>query len=148
MVDFPNKIVTIVIVFVMLVISPLTNSYIRGEMVTERVALNEIALFLDRVTDKGSITEQDLDDLYIGVNSSGGTYDVQVKRYIRMATEDGAGATRTLYLNADIDGSMNTGDIVSVSLEEIGISPAKRLLWAILKVDSGDGELGLARTVR
>lgn len=70
--DFVNKIVTVVLTFIMLVIAPITWEYVRSEMITERLVLNEMVQFLDKVTDKGTITAEDLDDLYLGVNSTGG----------------------------------------------------------------------------
>lgn len=148
MTDFPNKIFTIILTFIMLVVAPLLWVYVRGEMVAQRLVLNEVTQFLDKVTDKGFITKEDLDDLYFAVNASGGTYDVQVRRYVRMATQDENGETRTLYLNADLDGQMNQGDIVKVTVQELGTSPAKRLLWSILRVDEGKTKFSLAAAVR
>lgn len=148
MTDFPNKIVSLIIAFIMFVMAPLTWSYVRNEAKSELLAFNEVTQFIDRVTDKASITQQDLDDLYMGVNATGGTYDIRVKRYIRLSTLDDNGDTRTLYLSDDFDGRMNIGDIVKVTVEEIGISPAKRLLWAMLRLDSGKTEFSLAGTVR
>lgn len=148
MTDFPNKIFTIILTFIMLVVAPLLWVYVRGEMVAQRLVLNEVTQFLDKVTDKGFITKEDLDDLYFAVNASGGTYDVQVRRYVRMATQDENGETRTLYFNADLDGQMNQGDIVKVTVQELGTSPAKRLLWLILRVDEGKTKFSLAAAVR
>lgn len=149
MADFPNKVVTVVLTFVMLVLAPILWSYERGEMITERMVLNEISQFLDRVTDKGFITQNDLDDLYLAVNSSGGAYDVDVKRYIRMATQDENGEPRTLYLSADyLDMKLNPGDIIKVTVDDIGISPHKRLLWSLLRLDAGESKFSLAASVR
>lgn len=149
MTDFINKIVTVVLTFILLVIAPITWDYVRGEMVTERLVLNEMSMFLDKVTDKGTITEDDLDDLYLGVNSTGGTFDVDVKRYIRMSTEDEFGNPRTVYLSVDYENEqMNLGDIVKVTVKEVGISPAKRLLWTVLRVDSAESKFSLAASVR
>lgn len=146
--DFPNKIFTIVLVFLMLVVAPLLWVYVRGEMVAQRLVLNEVTQFLDKVTDKGFITQEDLDDLYYAINASGGTYDVRVRRYVRMSTQDENGETRTLYLNAELNGQMNQGDVVKVTVEELGTSPTKRLLWSILRVDEGKTKFSLAAAVR
>ena len=157
MIDFPNKIVTILLIFVMLVIAPLTWAYVRAEMTSERLVLNEMSSFLDRVSDKATVTQQDLDDLYLGLNSAGGTYDVKVKRHIRMATKDENNQARTLYLSDDVikvengkkvSVTMNTGDVVKITVKEVGVSPSKRLLWAILRIDSGKTDFSLASTVR
>ena len=147
--DFVNKIVTVVLTFIMLVIAPITWEYVRSEMITERLVLNEMVQFLDRVTDKGTITAEDLDDLYLGVNSTGGTYDVEVKRYVRMSTSDEFGNPRTIYLSVPYEGeTMNLGDIVKVTVDDVGRSPAKRLLWTLLRVDAGESRFSLSAMVR
>ena len=148
--DFINKIVTIILIFVLLVLAPLLISYMGTDMVTERLVLNEVTQFIDRVTDKGEITNSDLNDVYLGVNSHGGTYDVRVERYIRTATEDPlkVGTVKTVYYNTENTGDLNVGDVVKVHIEEIGISNSKRLLWLLLRIDKGSFEFSLAGTVR
>lgn len=155
MVDFPNKILTIILVFVMLVIAPITWMYTRDDMISDRLVLNEVAQFIDKTTDKALITQQDIDDLYIGINASGGTYDVKVKRYMPTPIPAGAGESRLLYSNVDyidpVTGDalpMNKGDFVKVTVEEVGQSTAKRLLWTILKMDSGKTKITLTGSVR
>lgn len=147
MLDYVNKVVTIALVFLMLVVAPLTWVYVRDEMVTDRIVLNEVVAFIDRVTDKASITDQDLDDLYIAVNSSGGTYDVKVKRYVRASVNDG-GIVRTVYIADSNVGSLNTGDVVKVTVKEVGVSTTKRLLWSLLRIDMGKNQFSLAGSVR
>lgn len=148
--DFINKIVTIILIFVLLVLAPLLISYMGTDMVTERLVLNEVTQFIDRVTDKGEITNSDLNDVYLGVNSHGGIYDVRVERYIRTATEDPlkVGTVKTVYYNTENTGDLNVGDVVKVHIEEIGISNSKRLLWLLLRIDKGSFEFSLAGTVR
>ncbi|MNV37618.1 hypothetical protein D3C71_1291450 [compost metagenome] len=132
----------------MLILAPLIWVYVRNDMTSERLVLNEVAQFIDRVTDKASITDEDVNDLYMGVNATGGIFDVQIKRYIRMSTKDTDGSQRTLYLNAGYTGNMNVGDVVKVTTKEIGVSSAKRLLWTFLKIDEGKSEITLAGSVR
>lgn len=158
--DFPNKVITVILVFLMLVVAPITWSYVRSDMVAERLILNEVVGFIDKVTDKGTITEQDLDELYIAVNASGGTYDVKVKRYVRIATKDLNSndpdkSIKTVYVNADITNAttgepeeMNSGDMVKVSVDELGNSPTKNLLWNILQLDTNDTDFSLSGSVR
>lgn len=132
----------------MLVVPAILFSYVRGEMKAERLVLNEVELFLDNVTDKGTITDADLNDLYLGVAASGGNYNVQVDRLIRMSTLTEDGKIRTIYLNENYEGTqMNLGDLVKVNITEIGISPAKRLLWNILRLDEGKFQFSLVASV-
>ena len=152
MVDFVNKILTLILIFVLLVIAPLTISYKIDEMVMKRLVLNEVSQFIDTVTDKGSIRQEDLDDLYLGVNSCGGTFDVDVKRLIRVASEHvnpetGNNEIRTTYFsNSDLE-VLNTGDVVKVTVEEIGTSPATKFIWNVLRIDSGKFKFSLASPV-
>lgn len=148
--DFLNKVITIILIFVLLVLAPLLISYMSTDMVTERLVLNEVTQFIDRVTDKGSISDSDLNDLYLGVNSHGGTYDVKVERYIRTETPGPLipDKTKTVYYNVEYIGDLNLYDVVKVHVKEVGLSNSKRLMWQLLRVDKGSFEFSLAGTVR
>ncbi len=148
MFDFINKVVMITLIFLMLVIAPITVSYMTSDMVSERQVLNEITQFIDKVTDKATITQTDLDDLYISLNASGGTYNATVKRYIRLATQNDDGSTKVIYMADEVIDKLNIGDVVKVHVEEVGTSPAKKMLWSVLGIDSGAFETSLAGTVR
>lgn len=118
------------------------------DMISQREALNEVTQFIDKVTDKAIITQADLDELYISLNATGGTYDVTVKRSIRLATQNDDGTTKVIYMADDTVDTLNIGDVVKVHVEEVGVTPAKRLLWLLLKIDRGKFEFSLAGTVR
>lgn len=149
MFDYVNRVVMVILIFVMLVVPPVLFSYVRAEMKAERIALNEVELFLDKVTDKGTITGQDLNDLYLGIAATGGIYDVKVSRLIRISTLTEDGRIRTIYLDENYENTrMNMGDLVKVTVTEIGVSPAKRLLWHVLRIDEGKFEFSLVAAVR
>lgn len=149
MFDYVNRVVMVILIFVMLVVPPVLFSYVRAEMKAERIALNEVELFLDKVTDKGTITDQDLNDLYLGIAATGGVYDVKVSRLIRISTLTEDGRIRTIYLDENYENTrMNMGDLVKVTVTEIGVSPAKRLLWHVLRIDEGKFEFSLVAAVR
>lgn len=145
--SFLEKVITVILIFVLLVLAPLLNSYKHTEGVTQRLVLNEVTQFIDRVTDKAQVTQLDIDDLYLGVNSHGGIFDVKVERYIRIASDDG-GTVRTLYYTHDDLSTLNVGDVVKVTVEEVGMSSGRRLEWLLLKIDSGNFKFSLAGTVR
>jgi hypothetical protein len=162
MADFINKTISIILVFAMLVLAPILLSYMSTDMATERIVLNQVDQFIDKVTDKKEITPDDLDELYLAVNSQGGIFDVSVDRYIRVAYQEMEGGTpvvKTTYFrdNTDIDAlydvagnvaNLNVTDVVKVTVEETNRSPAKRLMWSILRIDKGKFEFSLAGTVR
>ena len=162
--DFVNKVITIVLIFVMLVLAPLLISYMSTDMVTERLVLNDVSQFIDKVTDKAMITEQDLNTLYLDVNSHGQAYEVVVSRYQMLEEPEPApgGAesesTHIVYVRMDdmdslIEGDIDTielniKDVVKVHVEEVSMSTGKRLMWTLLRVDRGKFEFSLAGTVR
>lgn len=153
MTDFPNKVVTVVLVFLMLVVAPITWSYVREEMKTERMVMNEIVAFLDKTTDKGTISQQDLDNFYIAVNASGGTYDVIVKAYTYTPVKKSDKEVRPVYVSTDylVNGEpvpLNSGTLIKASVKEVGTSPTRRLLWTLLKLETGESKFGLVATVR
>lgn len=147
--DFLNKVVTLILIFIMLVLAPMLISYMMTDMRTQRLVLNEVSLFIDKVTDKGTITESDLDQLYLSVNSHGKILDVTVKRFVRVASLDqNTGQVRTLYFAADDISDLNPGDIVQVTIREVGRSPLRSLTYSMLKIDIGRFEFSLAGAVR
>lgn len=149
MVDFINKIITIILIFVMLVLAPLLITYMMEDLRAQRLVLNEVSQFIDKVTDKGTITQEDLDQLYLAVNSHGKILDVVVKRFVRVASMDPTtGKVRTLYFAADKVEDMNPGDIIQVTVREVGRSSVRTLTYKLLKVDIGRLEFSLAGTVR
>lgn len=154
MYDFPNKVITIVLIFVMLIIAPLMFAYANQAMVTQREALNQMQLFLNEVTDADVITQQDINSLYIGVNSSGGTFDVSVRRYIATPLPTTVGNSRLLYTNVPyIDSSgnpitLNKGDLIKVTLTEIGVSPEQQLMYNILGLSPDTRPISLVEAVQ
>lgn len=148
MTDFLNKVVTLILIFILLILAPLLISYMSTEMTTQRLVLNEVTQFIDRVTDKASITTEDLDDLYLGVNSHGGIFNVDVERFIKVASENPDGTVKTLYYAADTLEVLNQSDVVKVTVSETGMSGGSRLMWLLLKVDKGKFEFSLAGSVR
>lgn len=161
--DFLNKVITIILIFVLLVLAPLLISYMSTDMVTERLVLNDVTQFIDKTTDKALITQQDLDELYMAVNSHGNSFDVDVYRYQLVEEELPGDKTKTLYLKLDdveileaaeadekdeYKVKLNIKDVVKVHVEESALSPGKRLFWTVLRVDKGKFSFSLAGTVR
>lgn len=155
MTDFINKVISLILVFAMLVLGPLVNSYTKSEMLAQRSILNEVQVFIDKVKDTASISESDINDLYIACNAYGIAVDVKVKRIIRtvVTRNDPANINNdalTVYIAVDEMGDLiniNVGDSVQVSIEEIGVSPARKLVYSVLKIDEGPFEFQLAGVV-
>ena len=135
-------------------------------MTAERLVLNDVSQFIDKVTDKASITEKDLNTLYLDVNSHGHAYEVTVRRYqvLEEPIPSGAGEeiteTNLIYVSMDdiealINGTSETGvvelnvkDAVKVHVKEVAMSAGNRMLWTLLRIDKGTFEFSLTGTVR
>ena len=148
--DFINKVVSIALVFVMLVLAPLLISYKSDDMLAKRVILSDVTSFIDKAKDTSTITQDDLNKLYMACNSHGLAVDVSVKKLIRTDVTDSTGAITTVYYAVSNPAGlqvMNSGDIVKVTVTEVGIATSRKLMYNILKIDEGQFEFSLAGTV-
>lgn len=154
MLDFPNRILAILIAFVIFVVGPLLYAYQRQDMIMHREVLNEAQSFLSQVADSDKITQQEVNNLYIGVNASGGTFDVKVKRFIPTPLPTTVGNSRLLYTRVpyqDSNGdaiSMNKGDLVKVTVTPVGISPIVSIMWMTLGLEQDTRPLSLVKSVQ
>lgn len=132
---FISRIISLVLVFFMLILAPLVNSYCVTEMENRRQLLNEVTSFLDVVTDKKSITNDDLNEFYMKVSSYGMVLDVQVNRLVKTATLENDGNVNITYMSADDISLINQRDIVQVKLTEKSQSAYQKILSIFLGVD-------------
>lgn len=147
--DFINKVVTIILIFMLLVMGPLIMSYKTEEMLAKRLILNDVTSFIDKVKDTAIIAEDDLDKLYVDCNSHGIVINVAVKKLIRTEISK-EGKIATVYYAVDsLEGfeEMHPGDVVKVYVTEVGISSSRRITYNILKIDEGKFKFSLAGTV-
>lgn len=153
MTDYMNKVVSIILAFIMLVIAPLVISYQTTDMLAKRAILNDVTAFIDKAQDTYQIDEDDLNKLYMQCNSHGISVDVKVKRLIRTAVtkNDSTGnSAKTVYYAVDTLGdlkNLNPGDTVQVNISEIATTPAHQLVYRVLKIDEGNFEFSLAGVV-
>ena len=149
--DFINKLITVVLIFILLVMAPMLISYKLDEMVAHREILNDVELFIDRVKDTSTITKNDINSLYMDCNSHGLTVDVRIKRLIQTDVFDTSiGVSQTNYFAVDDEESLkniNAGDIIQVQIEELTTSSAKRATYRILGLDEGPMKFTLAGVV-
>lgn len=146
--SFLTRVISLAIAFVMLVIAPLVYSYSVTEMEERRELLNETALFLDKVTDKRSITEDDLTEFYLQVSSHGMVLKPTVKRLVRTALIDPDGDVIASYIAVDDLSVLNQKDVVQIELEEVTTSVYRRMMYWILRIDEGPYRLERAQMVR
>jgi len=158
MTDFINKMISVILVFLMLVICPLNFDYQNDLATGKRLILNDIENFLDKISDKKSISQFDLDDFYIKLNSHGLVIDADV-RILRAIPE----ALETTYIcvynlgdpkeistiqleNGEMDAldDLVPGDIIQVDVKEITTSSARKIGFFIMGYDSGNYRQSMA----
>lgn len=143
-----SRIISLILAFLMLIIAPLIYSYSVSEMEDRRLILNDVTSFLDKVTDKGTITEDDLTQFALQVNSHGMVIKPTIKRLIRASVTTPEGNVRTINVAVDDIYSLNQRDTVQVTLEEVSVSAYRKLIQAILRIDEGPYTLEMAAVVR
>ena len=144
---FLSRIIALVLVFFMLILAPLVNSYCVTEMENRRQLLNEVTSFLDEVTDKKTITNDDLNEFYLKVASYGMVLDVQVNRLVKTATLENDGNVNITYMSADDISLLNQKDVVQVKLMEKSQSAYQKILSLFLGVEDENYSLTMAEMV-
>lgn len=145
---FLSRIVGLILAFVMLIICPLINAYGVQEMEDRVELLNDVSEFLDKQTDKGGITDEDMDQFYVNVQSHGMILNIKVDRLVKTATTAGDGTIHTTYIAADDNTVLNKHDILRVKLTEQSSTPYKRLLAVFLRIDDDPYKLEMAKMVK
>ena len=149
--DFINKIVTVIMIFIMLVVAPLLLSYKNDNMLARREILNDVEVFIDKVSDTSTITQDDIDELMLSCNSHGLTVDVDINRLTEVAVYDSTNSVaQTNYISTDDLESLkniNKGDIIQVHIKEMTISSARQATYRILGIDENALEFSLAGVV-
>lgn len=145
---FLSRVIGLILAFLLLIVAPLLNTYGTQEMENRMETLNDVSEFLDRVTDKGEISEDDLNEFYLAVQSHGMTLDVKVERLVKTATLLDDGTVSTTYIVADNCHDLNVSDIVKVELEEVSTTPYKKLLNTFLRIEDRAYKLDMAKMVK
>jgi outer membrane lipoprotein-sorting protein len=144
---FLSRIISLVLVFLMLILAPLLYSYCVTEMENRRQLLNEVTSFLDVVTDKKSITNDDMNEFYMKAASYGMVLDVQINRLVKTATLEGDGNVNVTYIAADDISLLNQKDVVQIKLKEKSQSAYQKILSIFIGVDDENYSLTMAEMV-
>jgi hypothetical protein len=116
-------------------------------MENRRQLLNEVTYFLDVVTDKKSVTNDDLNEFYMKVSSYGMVLDVQVNRLIKTATRESDGTVNITYIPADNISLLNQRDVVQIKLKEKSESAYQKILNIFLGIEDEHYSLTMAKMV-
>ncbi|BCJ93094.1 hypothetical protein acsn021_06630 [Anaerocolumna cellulosilytica] len=145
---FIARVISLVLIIIMFIICPYIYSYSMTEWESRRVLLNDVSSFLDKVTDKRSISQDDLNEFSLQVASSGKILNIKVERLVKVYTKRKDGTINITYIVADNNSELNPRDIVRVSLNEITTSTYSKIMSTFLKLNEDNYSLTMSATVR
>lgn len=148
MTDIINKILGVLIAFVLLAGGPLVINALNKDLTMNRSVLNEMTNLIDKVTDNGRLSPNDLSDFYISISSHGMAMDATISRYLKVVTPDGANGTIISYMLVDDNTTWNAGDIIKVRVQAIDYSGAQRLQNRLLRLNPPKFDQTLAGMIR
>lgn len=148
MTDLFNKILGVLLAFILLAGAPMIIQTMSRELTVHRSVLNEMTNFIDKVTDNGRLSPADLADFQLGISSYGIAMDITINRYMKVVNPDGASGTYTSYVYSDDLTTWNAGDIIQVKVQAVDYSGAQRLQNRILRLTPAKFEQTLAGMIR
>lgn len=148
MTGFPSKIIGLVIVFIMLVLGPTLRSVQMDSITQRRELYNEVTNMLDNITDSGEVTNQTLEDFYLGIASKGIPVDVKIERYVKIVNPDGKGGTYYTYTYSDNINDWNKGDVCKIKVTQLTSTNLQRLAYNISKMSTKSLDFTFSGRVR
>lgn len=144
-----NKILGIIVALVLLVLM-LANVMVADQLQARRSILAEATTFLDEVTDTGSLTDKNIQDIYIACNGYGPICNVTVQRYVRVVhpLPGHAGQTYTTYSLTDDIYNWSQGDLCKISVEEAGYTGMAYFLYTTIGLGMEPVDFQLTGRVR
>lgn len=144
-----GKILGVFLCFVMMILM-LASAATSERLQAQRSIIAEVTNFVDEVTDTGSLTDRQIQDLYLGCASYGPMVDVTINRYARVWNPDPTSpgdAYVTYTIKEDIT-TLNQGDIIQVQVEELGVTGTASVLYAICGFSISQVDFTLAGRIR
>lgn len=148
MTDIINKVIGVLLAFTLLVGAPLIITAMGKDLTMHRSVLNEMTNLIDKVSDNGRLSSQDLSDFYLGISSHGMTMDATIQRYMRVVNPAESGGTYATYMISDDLDRWNTGDIIKVTVKAIDYTGAQRIQNRLLRLTPLKLEHTLAGMIR
>ncbi len=145
---FVSKAVSLILIILMLIIAPLIHTYGVHDAEARMELLADVTEFLDKVTDKHSVTQDDIDAFILTAESHGMVLSVKIDRLVKTATLVAPGKVSTTYIAADDMTVVNPRDIVKVTLKETSTTPFKKFCRWFLKLDEGDYSLTMSKMAK
>lgn len=144
-----NKILGILLVLALLLLM-LSNVMVADQLQARRSIVAEVTNFVDEVSDSGTLTEKQVEDLYLACNSYGPVCNVTITRYTRQVNPlpNHPGDTYTTYAVANNIYNWNKGDLVKVSVDEVGYTSLSYFLYVTMKLSMRPVQFDLTGRIR
>lgn len=128
-----NKLLGVILAFVLIILM-LSNVMVADQLQARRSIVAEVTNFVDEVTDTGTLTEKNKQDLYLACNAYGPVCDVHIVRYMRIIEPDPSkpGQTYTTYAATENIDIWEQGDLCKVEVEEVGYTGLAYFLYSVL----------------
>lgn len=146
--DVINKLIGVILAFILLAFAPLTINTLMADLAMQRSIMNEQVNLINKVSDSAVLNEMQLADFYLGVSSHGAVVDAKVMRFMRTVNPDGAGGTYTTYTPSDQINKWNKGDIIQVKVSAVDWTGPQKIMWQLLKLTTPRFESVLAGEIR
>lgn len=149
--DIPGKIIGILLAFVLCVIMPFINVVVEDEMVNRRLITEDIADFIDSITDGRVMSTADVKAFEAKLASYGILLDYDVTRYARTVNPDPLNSDSNYYVTyveMTDNEHYNKGDKVSVHVYQVSSSGTETLARKLSGLFIRDFDVTITARVR
>lgn len=135
-ISIPSLILSVIVVFVGLIIMPLYYISVVQWRNDYETIHNEARNLVDKIIDTREYTDVMEEDFNLAIATLNNTFTAKVTREVKVVNPDGAGGTYTTYIVTDDNDEYAQGDFVTVTVEQVGVSPWQALSLRLLGVNS------------
>lgn len=135
-ISIPSLILSVIVVFVGLIVMPLYYISVVQWRNDYETIHNEARNLVDKIIDTREYTDVMEEDFNLAIATLNNTFTAKVTREVKVVNPDGAGGTYTTYIVTDDNDEYAQGDFVTVTVEQVGVSPWQALSLRLLGVNS------------
>lgn len=135
-ISIPSLILSVIVVFVGLIVMPLYYISVVQWRNDYETIHNEARNLVDKIIDTREYTDVMEEDFNLVIATLNNTFTAKVTREVKVVNPDGAGGTYTTYIVTDDNDEYAQGDFVTVTVEQVGVSPWQALSLRLLGVNS------------
>lgn len=146
--DIINKIIGVILAFMILVFGPLCVVTLTQDLSMQRGVMNAMEILIDKTTSTGVIEDKQLEQFYLDVSSFGYAIDSEIKRYVPVYNPDENGNMHISYMPSNNNRVYSSGDIIQVTCKAIDWSGPQKMLRAMLRLSQSKFDVTMANRIR